>query len=138
VQNVRSYAWQAAQGAAMISNPLRLGCTLLALAWPLAATAQDRGRTDGPEGSEYGKGGYKTLGTGRFSLQVSGGAAFPDNNQAPFFVGGGFSYWATDSLVWDFEGAYLANNKIAEGLTGPRFRTETLPVGLCLPSLLVD
>jgi hypothetical protein len=38
---------------------------------PLSAHAQPRGRTDGPEGSEYGKGGYADPRESRFSLELN-------------------------------------------------------------------
>lgn len=43
---------------------------LLAAAAPLTAGAQERGRTDGPEESEYGKGGYADPGGRGVSLQL--------------------------------------------------------------------
>ncbi|MFN7131334.1 MAG: hypothetical protein ACK4N5_04585, partial [Myxococcales bacterium] len=73
----------------------RLFASLLALcatlAFPAASFAQDRGRTDGPEGSEYGKGGYDKPSGGRFSLSLDWGGALSSapltSAGAPIFVG---------------------------------------------------
>lgn len=105
---------------------------LVALALPAWAFAQDRGRTDGPEGSEYGKGGFRSLGGGRFSFQLNGGAALPQGTGTPLFGGAAVSYWWSDWFVLDLEGGYLANSKTTEVFVGPRFRTGTFPLSAYL------
>jgi len=99
--------------------------------------AQDRGRTDGPEGSEYGKGGYQRIGgvSGHLSLQVDGGGAVEGEgnptsysaNGRPLFLGGTVSYWYSDWFLVDLSGGYVFTSKKSDALVGPRFR---LPLNL--------
>jgi hypothetical protein len=100
--------------------------------FPLAAVAQERGRTDGPEGSEFGKGGYSRRSSGQVSLELNWGASFQgDGNDAtdvPLFVGGTVGYWANDWFIVTGNVNYLFNNKALSFLVGPRFRTATYPV----------
>jgi hypothetical protein len=101
-----------------------------------AAQAQERGRTDGPEGSEYGKGGYSRapLG-GNFSIQLDWGGAVLDNGAnggTPMVIGGTLTFWQDDWFLLDLSGAYLANGKRTDLLIGPRFRTPYWPVSLSL------
>lgn len=118
-----------------IRSGVLLSCFLLAA--PLA-NAQERGRTDGPEGSEYGKGGYQPApsgtfdGGGRLSLAFNGGAslytppAFSNvGSSAPLFVGATLSFWADDWFLIDLSGAYLVNAERGQLLIGPRFRTAS-------------
>src|SRR3712207_202677 len=88
--------------SAVMKRHARVWAALALLAAvPLPALAQERGRTDGPEGSEYGKGGYeRSRGGGRFSLEFNWGAAVnqepppldaPDG--PPLFVGATASLW---------------------------------------------
>ena len=58
-------------------NAVRSLVVCLAILGSGNALAQDRGRTDGPEGSEIGKGGYTSGpgGLGGFSLTLDGGGA---------------------------------------------------------------
>jgi hypothetical protein len=82
--------------------------------------AQESGRTDGPEGSEYGKGGYSSPGGARdFSLGLSfdGGRYGP-----PLFGGVTATFWPSDWVVFDLSGAYVASGRRYNGLAGPRFR----------------
>jgi len=111
-------------------------CALIAAAivWPAPASAQRRGRTDGPENSEWGKGGYSS-GIGSFSLALDWGAAIEHEDKygysgTPLFVGGTLSYWSTDWFALDLSGAYLLVSKKVDVLIGPRFRTVTYPVTL--------
>ncbi|WP_309893136.1 hypothetical protein [Archangium sp.] len=104
---------------------------------PLSAGAQPRGRTDGPEGSEYGKGGYSRSSDSRFSLELNWGAAFAARiseleSQAgpPLFVGATASLWGADWYQFDFSGAYVLHNGQVNVLVGPRFRTYGAPVSL--------
>ncbi len=87
----------------------RAAVLALAALLPAAAPAQDSGRTDGPEGSEVGKGGYtRASGSGSFSLSVQWGAAVTDNApHAPLFVGGAAEYWMEDWFQVELSGAYL-------------------------------
>ena len=110
----------------------------LALAMSLAgaAQAQERGRTDGPEGSEYGKGGYERAplnsgGQGNFSIALDWGADVLDvgvSDGTPMVIGGTLTWWQDDWFLLDFSGAYLGNGKRTDLLVGPRFRTPFWPV----------
>ncbi len=104
-----------------------------ALAFPLAALAD--GRTDGPEGSEIGKGGYERVGGGNYSLGLdwgyAGGAA-PASPGAPLFVGLTGSYWADDWFLIDVSASYLFYQKNFDVLAGPRMRTTFYPVSTSL------
>ncbi len=109
------------------------------LALPGAALAQERGRTDGPEGSEYGKGGYADPGAGRFSLQLNWGAAFLSTeplggapNGPPLFVGLTGSFWADEWFLLDISPSYSFQSNRAQIFVGPRFRTGFYPVSLNL------
>jgi hypothetical protein len=107
----------------------------LALAMPFAANAQERGRTDGPEGSEYGKGGYDSPNTGKVSLQLDWGAAVatPVNIGTPLFLGLTGGYWMGDWMALEATGLYIFSNSGAfEAMVGPRFRTGSYPVGFSL------
>ncbi len=125
----------------MKSKDLLLALTLsvVFLAPAAPAFAQARGRTDGPEGSEFGKGGYERIGglSGRFSLELNWGAAVEGSSNegfktdgAPIFIGGTATYWAWDWFLLDVSGAYIVQSKKGEVLVGPRFRTLLFPVGL--------
>jgi hypothetical protein len=113
---------------------IRWGAVALAFAvLSTAAVAQESGgRTDGPEGSEIGKGGYTRLhGDGKFSLTLDWGAAiFSDGNvnDTPFMLGGTASFWADDWVVLDLSGEYLFDVQGLEVLAGPRFRTPYYPL----------
>jgi hypothetical protein len=115
----------------MIRRSLWVGALALAvLGLSTPVFAQSRGRTDGPEGSEYGKGGYNRLG-GNFSLAIDWGAAIESDNTytgSPLFVGLTASYWATDYFLLDASANYLLSSKKFDLLVGPRFRTVTWPV----------
>ncbi len=102
---------------------------LLAVTAPVTALAQERGRTDGPEGSEFGQGGYADPGGGHFSLELNWGASTgPVSTGAPLFVGATASYWADDWFLLDVSGAHLLHDQSTELLIGPRFRTAFFPV----------
>ncbi|MBX7098366.1 MAG: hypothetical protein K1X89_11685 [Myxococcaceae bacterium] len=109
--------------------------SLLAVAAVLlsaTAFAQDRGRTDGPENSEWGKGGYDKPLSGSFSLAFDFGGAINNTplggSGAPLYMGGTASYWMTDWFLMDLHGSYAFNSQRFHGLLGPRFRTATWPV----------
>src|SRR6266849_4177515 len=75
----------------MIRRSLWVGVIALAmLGLATDVFAQSRGRTDGPEGSEYGKGGYNRLGGAQqFSLALDWGAAIESDNTytgSPLFL----------------------------------------------------
>ncbi|WP_224365374.1 hypothetical protein [Hyalangium versicolor] len=104
---------------------------------PLSAGAQERGRTDGPEGSEYGKGGYSRQRDGRFSLQFDWGAAVNQESPPPgapegppLFLGATASFWGDDWFQLDFSGAYVLDGGRLDLLVGPRFRTYGYPLSL--------
>ena len=110
----------------------RLVC-LLAVVCAVPVLAQEHGRTDGPENSEWGKGGYSRQGGGRFSLAFNWGAAFESNDASPpLYVGGTASLWADELVVGDATVLYLADTKKTEFMVGPRFRTPTYPVSFSL------
>lgn len=100
--------------------------------------AQERGRTDGPEGSEYGKGGYvRSSGSRAFSLQLDWGASLQERGAlggvdtgAPLFGGVTASFWGDEWFLIEASGAYLVNNGRVNVLVGPRFRAPLHPVGL--------
>ena len=114
------------------------GALALLIAMPLPALAQERGRTDGPEGSEYGKGGYEPLrgsGRGRLSLEFDWGAAVTQDpapsgapEGPPLFVGLTASFWGDDWFQLDVSGAYLLDGGRLDLLMGPRFRTYGYPI----------
>ena len=61
----------------------RVMCILAILALAVPTFADDSGRTDGPEGSEYGKGGYRYWSTGgAYFLEGFVGAAVVDTDPA--------------------------------------------------------
>ncbi|HYO51999.1 hypothetical protein [Archangium sp.] len=101
---------------------------------PLSTHAQARGRTDGPEGSEYGKGGYSRTSDSRFSLELNWGAAFAADvstvqpGSVPLFFGATASLWGADWFQFDVSGAYVLQNGQVNLLAGPRFRTYGFPV----------
>ncbi|XXF76546.1 hypothetical protein P2318_26325 [Myxococcaceae bacterium GXIMD 01537] len=110
-----------------------------ALAAPLSANAQSRGRTDGPEGSEYGKGGYADPGGGAFSLEFNWGAAVLDTQPLggapegpPLFIGATASFWGDDWYQLDVSGSYIFDGGRFDVLAGPRFRTYGWPLSLSL------
>jgi hypothetical protein len=109
----------------------------VAVVVPLSARAQARGRTDGAEGSEYGKGGYSGSVDSRFSLEVNWGAVIPADvlnarpSGPPMFLGLTASLWGEDWYQLDFSGNYLMDSGRMDVLVGPRFRTSTgFPVSL--------
>ena len=109
---------------------------LLALG-PLSVGAQERGRTDGPEGSEYGKGGYQDLNGGQFSLEFNWGAAVNQGTSPagapegpPLFLGATASFWGDDWYQLDLSGAYVLDGGRLNLLVGPRFRTYGYPLSL--------
>jgi len=113
------------------------GAVALLALLPLSAGAQERGRTDGPEGSEYGKGGYEGLGGGRLSLELHWGAAIHQESSPegapegpPLFVGLTASFWGDDWYQLDFTGAYVLDGGRLDLLVGPRFRTYGSPASL--------
>jgi hypothetical protein len=100
----------------------------VALVLPVIASAQKSGgRTDGPEGSEIGYGGYTRVGgSGNFSLQLDFGAGFPAS-RVPLLFGGTGSFWVDDWFVVDATAHHVLQNKTIIQV-GPRFRTPTYPV----------
>jgi hypothetical protein len=104
---------------------------------PWVASAQERGRTDGPEGSEYGKGDYQGLNEHRFSLELNWGAAVNGESPPagapegpPLFLGLTASFWGDDWYQLDFTGAYVLDGGRVDLLVGPRFRTYGYPLSL--------
>ncbi|HEX8436943.1 hypothetical protein [Archangium sp.] len=102
---------------------------------PLSAQAQERGRTDGPEGSEYGKGGYRRASGSGFALEFNWGAALAARQSEanslsgpPLFVGATASFGGADWYQFDFSGAYVLRGGQVSALVGPRFRTYGFPL----------
>lgn len=115
------------------------GAVAVLAALPLSAVAQERGRTDGPEGSEYGKGGYEDLhgGGGRVSLEFNWGAALNAERPPPgapegppLFLGLTASFWGDDWYQLDISGSYVLDGGRTNLLVGPRFRTYGYPLSL--------
>jgi hypothetical protein len=123
----------------MLNQTLRW-VAVVALCASTAAFAQARGRTDGPEGSEYGKGGYQAAGGGKFSLALDWGAALDADGAGvggaragpPLFLGGTASYWADEWFVMDLSASYLFSSGKTNLLIGPRLRTGYFPVSASL------
>jgi hypothetical protein len=102
-----------------------------------AVWAQTPGRTDGPEGSEVGKGGYVPAPGGKsaFSLQIDfGGLARTDGSTPtpPLFLGLTGTYWAEEFYRLDLSGQYLWGVRRWQALFGPSFRTVTWPVSFSI------
>ncbi|MFY2564125.1 hypothetical protein ACN469_41425 [Corallococcus terminator] len=107
----------------------------LAVAAPLTAAAQERGRTDGPEESEYGKGGYSGSNSQGVSLQLDWGAAINDREPPedapsgpPLYVGATLSLWGADWFSLDASAAYVFDGGRFVGMVGPKFRTWGWPL----------
>ncbi|WP_342375663.1 hypothetical protein NVS55_30835 [Myxococcus stipitatus] len=107
----------------------------LAVAAPVSAVAQERGRTDGPEESEYGKGGYSRSGGTGVSLQLDWGAAVnaekPHRDAPegpPLYAGATLSVWGADWYSLDASFAYVFDGGRVIGMVGPRFRTWGWPL----------
>lgn len=116
---------------------LRLGSFLLAWSFliPSVVLAET---TDGPEGSEYGKGGYGDN-SGNFSLEFNWGAATVEDETlkdgtiikadgTPLFVGITGAFWMDDWFQLEISGQTLLINGNTNILVGPRFRTAAYPV----------
>jgi len=98
----------------------------------VTAPAQARERSEGLQGSEYGKGGSERIGVAQqFSLAFDWGVAIESDGQryngAPLFLGLTASYWTTDWFLLDASANYLLSSKKFDLLFGPRFRTVTYP-----------
>jgi hypothetical protein len=97
---------------------------------PAAALAQEGtgGRTDGPEGSEIGHGGYTKRSGGKFSLQLDFGAKIPTApNRVPLFAGLTGGFWVDEWFVVDATALYSFDQQ-TQIQVGPRFRTITYPM----------
>jgi hypothetical protein len=97
------------------------------------AFAQERGTTQGPEGSEIGKGGYVSGpgGLGGFSLTADGGGAIAikgSQYSPPLYAGITASYWEANFYRIDLSGFYIPDPKIWGALLGPSFHTTTWPI----------
>ena len=92
---------------------------------------QERGRTDGPEGSEFGKGGYSGASDDLFTAEARFGAAISDlGNEAPIFFGLSLNYFVDYALSLEFSGNYLVESESGNILVGPRLRSGGSPLGL--------
>src|SRR6476619_921154 len=83
------------------------------------------GRTDGPEGSEIGHGGYTSASGDKFSLALNWGASVQESQpltptQAPLFVGITASWWSDQIWLLDLSAQYLFNNQRVNIFVGPR------------------
>ncbi|MBX7116215.1 MAG: hypothetical protein K1X64_17940 [Myxococcaceae bacterium] len=99
-----------------------------------AALAQ-QGRTDGPEGSEVGHGGYTSSMRGTFALGFDFGGNVPVTSSlltgaAPIYLGGTASAWVADWFVMDLAVNHAFNTQTTGALIGPRFRSWTWPVSI--------
>lgn len=104
-----------------------------------AAFAQAAGRTDGPEGSEVGTGGYQGGSSGRFSIALDFGGDIwlgpalgrPFSRLGvPLYLGGTASLWMTDWFLVDLYSGYSFASGTVPVLVGPRFRSATWPVSI--------
>ena len=114
-------------------NAVRSLVVCLAILSSGNALAQDRGRTDGPEGSEIGKGGYTSGpgGLGGFSLTLDGGGAITIKGgqfSPPLYAGLTASFWDADFYRIDLSGFYVPDPKLWGVLLGPSFHTTTWPI----------
>jgi hypothetical protein len=122
----------------MNTRHLKRSLAILSLLVAPFALAQERGRTDGPEGSEYGKGGYSRASSGKFSLALDFGAAINSNGfgplggRVPLFVGATASFWYDDWFLLDISPMYDLGNSSFNVLLGPRFRAGFKPVSASL------
>jgi len=101
------------------------------------AFAQERGTTQGPEGSEIGKGGYTSGpgGLGGFSITADGGGAITIKGgqfSPPLFAGLTASFWDADFYRIDLSGFYVPDPKLWGVLLGPSFHTTTWPVAFSI------
>ena len=118
-------------------NAVRSLVVCLAVLGASDALAQERGRTDGPEGSEVGKGGYVSgpAGSGGFSLTADGGGAITIKGpqfSPPLFAGLTASYWNADFYRIDLSGFYMPDPKLWGVLLGPSFHTTTWPIAFSI------
>jgi hypothetical protein len=71
---------------------------------------------------------------GKFSLAIDWGASFATNAPvalvagAPLYLGGTLSFWVSDWFLLDLDVSHAFNNQRTALLSGPRFRTLTLPL----------
>ena len=105
--------------------PLLLLLSFCAFALPLSA--QETGRTDGPEGSEYEKGGYPFGGpAGRFYLSGAFGSGFFEapgggSDETGFLYAFGLGYERDGWFGLQGDYAYLADRKMSIFSLGSRF-----------------
>ena len=114
-------------------NAARSLVVCLALFGASNPVAQERGRTDGPEGSEIGKGGYTSGpgGLGGFSVTLDGGGAITIKGSQfspPLYAGLTASFWDADFYRIDLSGFYVPDPKLWGVLLGPSFHTTTWPI----------
>lgn len=113
---------------------------LLATLLPSPAPAQPApppGRTDGPEGSEVGQGGYRRApGPGAFQVTLDAGGAITDESSRvalkdrPYFFGVDLGWSPDDWLLLELTGAYDFDLERTLVLVGPRLRTPASPFAL--------
>jgi hypothetical protein len=99
----------------------RATCILAILAFAVPALADDSGRTDGPEGSEYGKGGYRYWSTGgAYFVEGFVGAAvvdieFDDSDRevsrTDLFSGVNAGYMVEDWLAFQLGFGHISEQK---------------------------
>lgn len=109
----------------------RASLAVLLLAGLLSTPAQADGRTDGPEGSEVGHGGYQSVSGGKFSLAADFGGAIVLSGAVagpPLYAGATATLWFTDWFKLDLLGNWVFNAQRLNVLVGPRFSTWGWPV----------
>ena len=94
----------------------RVMCILAILALAVPTFADDSGRTDGPEGSEYGKGGYRYWSTGgAYFLEGFVGAAVVDTDlevsETDLFSGVNAGYMVEDWLAVQLGFGHISDQK---------------------------
>src|SRR5215813_980139 len=99
------------EGSQPMTNAVRSLVVCLVVLGGSTAFAQDRGTTQGPEGSEIIKG-------GQFS--------------PPLYAGLTASYWDADFYRIDLSGFYIPDPKLWGALIGPSFHTTTWPIAFSI------
>ncbi|ACG73042.1 conserved hypothetical protein [Anaeromyxobacter sp. K] len=123
-----------------MARPLRSVAAFLLAALPALALAQPAappGRTDGPEGTEIGQGGYRRApGPGAFQITFDAGGAISSEGPGyplkdrPYFLGADLAWSPDDWLLLELTGAYDFDLERTLVLVGPRLRTPASPFSL--------
>ena len=110
----------------------RVMCILAILALAVPTFADDSGRTDGPEGSEYGKGGYRYWSTGgAYFLEGFVGAAVVDTDlevsKTDLFSGVNAGYMVENWLAVQLGFGHISDQKTNLFSAGMRSSYDLAP-----------